>query len=261
MAPTSVFVVNLPQQAERREFISAQLKVAGIGAEIIEAVDGRRLSAQELAACYREDAAKALLPGGMTAGEVGCALSHLSIYRRMLERGLPWAVVMEDDALLGRDFRPVLNAVVQQLDSSRPEICLFSLVDKYTNWGRKKIVHKYWLVRPMRAHSGHCYLLTSAAAKALLEFNYPVHSPIDNWMYFGGRGIARVRAVVPYCVGWAPCEKDSTIEPERKTRDAEPAGSPARRLRQWCRTKLYERFLYQLGIKQILRVKKQRHYW
>ncbi len=37
----------------------------------------------------------------MTDGEYACALSHLLLYRRIAESGLPRAIVLEDDALVG----------------------------------------------------------------------------------------------------------------------------------------------------------------
>lgn len=257
MLPTSIFVINLPGQSDRRISISTQLDSTGLGYEIVPAVDGRKLSSEELGAHYRRDSVEAGVRREMTLGEIGCALSHQSVYRRMIEQGLPWAVIVEDDARLGTDFPSLLGAVVDRLDTGLPEIYLFSHIARYTNWGRRRILGKYWLVNPVRAHGGHCYLLTVAAARALLRINYPVHAPIDSWIRFQREGSVTIRAVVPYGVGLAACEKNSTIEPERRARRA----SDSKRWFWWIEKYLYRKVLYRLLIKYILREHKQELTW
>jgi glycosyl transferase family 25 len=258
MSQAHIFVINLPQQADRRESILTQLSSIGIEAEIVQAVDGRKLSAEAIAAQHNESAAKTGGRRGMTHGEIGCALSHQSVYRRMIERGLPWAVIIEDDAQLEADFLLVLNTIVRRLDSVCPEIYLFSHVARYTNWGREKLTDRYWLVKPVIAHGGQCYLLTVAAAQALLRANYPVCVPIDNWSRFLKQGVARIRAVMPYCVGLAPCEKTSTIEPERQ---AQKTTDNKNSIQRWIKKYLYQKILYRLLIQYILREKKQKFTW
>lgn len=240
----------------------AQLKGAGIHGEIVEAVSGNALSPEQVASMYDATAARATCGRELTRGEIGCALSHQSIHRRVIEQSLPWAVVMEDDTLIGRDFRPVLEAIVASLEAQAPVVYLFSHVDRYTNWGRRRLrPGKHWLVTPVRAYGGHCYLVTAAAARALLAANRPIRFPVDYWMTYRKKGAVNVRAVVPYCAGYAPSEQDSVIRPERAyveaQRRAESTEPAWRRFGRY----LYWKLLYQLGIKQCLRVKKQRILW
>lgn len=262
MTPTSVFVINLVEQSNRRALMLAQLKAAGIDGEIVEAINGIGLSAEQFALAYDAAAAKATCGRELARGEIGCALSHQSIYRRVVAQGLPWAVILEDDTLLGRDFRPVLSAVVDSLDAHVPMVYLFSHVERYTNWGRRKLAAgRHWLVTPVRAYGGHCYLVTAAAARALLQSNQPVHFPVDYWMTYRKLGAVKLRAVVPYCVGYAPSEQDSVIRPERALKESQ--GRKGKRQPLWRRfgKYLYWKLLYQLGIKQCLRIKKQRVLW
>lgn len=262
MAPPNVFVINLPAQVDRRALMLAQLKAAGIDAEIIEAVDGNALSAKRIASVYDAAASKATCGRELARGEIGCALSHQAIYRRVIERELPWAVVIEDDTLLGRDFRPVLGAIVASLDAQLSTVYLFSHVDRYTNWGRQKLAPgRRWLVTPVRAHGGHCYLITNAAAHALLRANEPIHFPVDYWMTYRAQGAVKLRAIVPYCAGYAPSEQDSVIRPERALKEAQRRTAASEPLWNRLGKYLYWKLLYQMGIKQCLRIKKQRVLW
>lgn len=239
----------------------AQLKVAGLAGTVIDAIDGRRLSERDLANSYDESAALRNCHRVLTRGEVGCALSHLAIYRRMVAEGLSWAVVLEDDALLGRDFRPIVEAIGERLDASVAEICLLSHVDKYMEWGRRQLPRERHLVRMVRAHGAHAYVVTSAAAEALLSANSPVVVPADYWMYFVGNKTAKISAVVPYCVGFSPFETQSIIQAERGVQVARLEAKFSSRLWWWIQKYVFWRTLYQLGIKQALRIKKQKLVW
>lgn len=256
-----LFVINLPQQVDRRNLMMAQLKVARTVAELISAVDGRALSVEEVQANYDDAGARAALGRSMSRGEIGCALSHQSIYRRMIDQGLPWAVILEDDALVGGEFQAALGAISAQLDGARSEIYMLTHVDKYTDWGRRRILRRHWLVKPVRAYRAHCYVITQAAARALLQFNHPIRVPADYWMTFQRAGIVTIRAVVPYCVGSAPCEQNSVIESERRFEETRAAKVGTLRLWDWIEKHLYWKLLYQLGIKQVLRIKKQKLLW
>ena len=260
MPQTRFFVINLPQQTERRASILDQFRKINIEPELIQAVDGRRLDDETIATHYSQTAANEKNGREMTLGEIGCALSHQSVYRKMIDERISWAMIVEDDAALGNDFLELLDVISKQINSSTSEIILFSHVERYTQWGRKRIFDRYSLVKPTRANGSQCYLLTVTAAHALLRLNYPICRPIDRWIDFMKSDAVRIRAIVPYCVGLATCEKDSTIEPERKIQKA--SAPPKSYLWSWIEKYLYRKLLYKLVynllIKIILREKKQK---
>lgn len=260
MQSTNVFVINLEQQPKRRALMTAQLDAAGMRGEIIQAVDGRRLSPSELS-MHLDSGGGEQHEYPLTRGEIGCALSHQIAYRRIIDQRLPWGVVMEDDILIGRDFLPVLDAVAQHIDSERPQICLFSHIESYTNWGRRRLPRRRWLVKAVRAHGGRCYLVTAAAAKLLLQLNHPIRLAVDSWIRLRDLGGLDVHAIVPYCIGYPPCEQDSVIEPERTARDANKTVTRSQRIREGLHRIFYRKIIYQLGVKQLLRIHKQRDIW
>lgn len=70
------FIINLDSSTDRRATIAAQCLTAGIHYEFIRAVNGKQLSDEERAQHTRP------LNYAFKAGEIGCALSHLSIYKK-----------------------------------------------------------------------------------------------------------------------------------------------------------------------------------
>ncbi|MCH8466617.1 MAG: glycosyltransferase family 25 protein [Roseinatronobacter sp.] len=99
-----VFVISLTDAGERRARISEQLSALSIPFEFVDAIDGR----SGLPAEYERmiDRAGTLVQErrGMSDAEYACALSHMSVYKRILDQNLPGAIVLEDDAILGAGF-------------------------------------------------------------------------------------------------------------------------------------------------------------
>ncbi|QZX98138.1 glycosyltransferase family 25 protein (plasmid) [Pantoea alfalfae] len=94
-----IFVINLSRSPERRASMEQQLSLLNLDYEIVEAVDGSQLSYTEIM--------KETMPlnYALSCGEVGCALSHINICKRIASEGIPMALILEDDALI--DYRTV----------------------------------------------------------------------------------------------------------------------------------------------------------
>ncbi|MCC9641664.1 glycosyltransferase family 25 protein [Rhodopirellula sp. JC740] len=80
-----VFCISLKRRKERRRCFSQTTQVAcediGYDVEIVDAVDGTRLNTSK----------------GIQ-GRLGCVLSHIAVYRKIVEQSLPHALILEDDA-------------------------------------------------------------------------------------------------------------------------------------------------------------------
>lgn len=97
------FVINLARQVERKRRMQAIISTAGVMPVFVEAVDGSKLSSSELAP-WRRTVKRSLL----NAGEVGCLLSHISVWERIVRDGIDHAVVLEDDLVIAPSFRQIL---------------------------------------------------------------------------------------------------------------------------------------------------------
>lgn len=253
------YVINLERAQDRRARIGAALDALGLDWEIFNAVDGRLLDDRALAKAYDADGARSAYRE-MSRGEVACALSHLGVYRKMLDDGAAHALILEDDALPRSDLPRVLDALAAAIRADEPEVVLLTHVDKYTAWGSQPLGGPTRLVR--RYHEwwrAHGYLVTRAAAQRMLESLQPVRSAADQWSRFEREGIVRVRAVVPYCIGLSDLAADSSLEAHRAEKDR--ADKDRRSLSDLLYHYGYRRFVHQLLVRPFLRVSRQKQRW
>lgn len=105
------FVLNLAASFGRRQHVRGQLERANLLDETrwVSAVDGSLLSPRVTRATLREGAV-------LSQGEVGIWLSHLTAWHDIVEEGLPYALVLEDDVILAEDIKHVLRNVLAALE-------------------------------------------------------------------------------------------------------------------------------------------------
>lgn len=250
-----VFVINLARHSHRRAFMEMQLNGIGLGFEFFDAIDGRLLSADALARSYDSSLARATIERDLTPGEIGCALSHLGIYQRMVADDLPLALVLEDDALIGAQFQEVLENTLGMIRPSEEKIVLFVHTQKYSDWTSRKIDNDHKLAPAVDAYCAHAYLITQAAARKMLAALTPIHTVADCWNYLMRNKAVEILSVVPYCVGHAPLARNSDIEPDR-SRTSSKKHQAFRPLNY-----LYSKIVYQLLVSPLRRIRKQRSTW
>jgi glycosyl transferase, family 25 len=253
------YVINLEKDAERRASITQQLSHLGLEYSLFNAVEGRKLSDEALTRQYSK--AKAIESyREMTAGEIGCALSHIGVYKEMLKTQCKHALVLEDDAQLGPELANILNEVVQKFRADDPVVVLLTHVDKYSRWdainlsANKKLVKRYghwWLA--------HGYFITQAAAAKLAAGLMPVWTAADSWAAFEQSGLIQLRALIPYCISLSPHAQFSNLELERDVNKRDDAAQ-----KNWVthfKHLVLNRFIYQLTIRPFKRVAKQKRTW
>lgn len=217
----SCFVINLAHAVERRENMQRQLQALNIQAEFIQAVDGRQMSVDERQQ-HLNSAKMREIGWRLSPAEIGCSLSHLEIYRIMVERKIPYAVILEDDVELADDFYTLFAPEVeeqlrQDLPAEKAHVVQLNYVRRAYRAGYSVISStRYMRVRSYSpSWSAAAYLLTLAAAKKLLQERYPVWAPADDWNYSAKQGWFTLHAMTPNPV-WASRQSvDSTIGQER----------------------------------------------
>lgn len=99
-----ILVISLGIATERRAVIASQLASMNLTCQFIDAVDGRKGLGPEWDTAIDRQGAVARYGYPMSDGEFACSLSHQLAYARVLDEGLPGAIVLEDDAILTPDF-------------------------------------------------------------------------------------------------------------------------------------------------------------
>ncbi len=97
---TRAFVIHLARAEGRRAQARALVEDFPGDAEILDAVDGTRMSPEEIAAFYRPSLHEPGYPFRLRPGELGCCLSHRAAWRRILDEGLDAALILEDDVTM-----------------------------------------------------------------------------------------------------------------------------------------------------------------
>lgn len=190
------FVVNMLKDIEKRNAIEQQLKKhPELDYRIWEAIEGKKLSIEE----QREmilPAFKERYGRGGNLPAAGCSLSHCSIYRHIVDNNIPYALILEDDAVLANNL--FIDEYVELLNVDTPVVVL--LTSDF--WYKKKTVvkeldsrHKIFNVMDGWMASG--YLINKAGAALILNHNYPVQYVADSWKIFMGFGL-KIYGVVPH---------------------------------------------------------------
>ncbi len=221
MAQIPCFVVNLATATQRREAMTNLLARHGITPRWFDAVDGRIMSADELPKHFAADIA-AQVYGPMSRSEIGCSLSHLGIYRLMVEQGIASAVIFEDDIDLASDVATLLDeqtGLSSMFSANEPAMVQLTHVRRGYRFGARKI-GRYEIVRP---HGGvwltSGYFITLEAARRILEGAFPVRTVADHWLHFEREGFVKLHALTPNPVWESALSQDSFIAPERKWPD------------------------------------------
>jgi glycosyl transferase family 25 len=103
-----IFVINLDGSTERLAKVESELSKHKLSFERISAVDGRLMSQAQLHEHYCKQKNISDYYKVLTAGEVGCYLSHRKAWQHIIERNLPSAIILEDDFLFEHPLDDVL---------------------------------------------------------------------------------------------------------------------------------------------------------
>ncbi len=191
-----VFLVNLDRDVARMASADAQLKKAGVPYERVSAVYGKGLAEAERRAAYSPFRWWCAMGRAIAPAEIGCAVSHFKIYRRMLEDGdLAFCCILEDDVALSSQFKSTLQDIEKWIEPTKPQLVLLN-----------DHQHQYGDLVPgihCSCFGGTCadgYVLTQVAARKLLEANLPMVVPCDTWGRWVRQGRIELYHAVPAVV-------------------------------------------------------------
>jgi len=104
-----IFVINLDKSTDRLSHMAAQLDRLGYAWERFPALGPAQV----------EDLSRTLelplLRGMCTAPEKGAALSHYSIWKKVLDEGIDHALVLEDDVHFCQDARILVESIKEKI--------------------------------------------------------------------------------------------------------------------------------------------------
>ena len=228
-----VFVINLDRDTQRLAETASNLASLDIAFERIPAVLGADIENQDEVVdrqAYRGRNRR----GFPKPGEIGCHLSHLRAYVRLLESGAPWGVVLEDDIVLPPQMPELLRALGERDDWDVVKLFCFH---GGTPIRVRRLTEKHGLcVHLTRTTSTAAYAVTRRAAETFLRQLQPMTEQIDHAIDRPWQSGLRVRGIRPTPVTLAASAHTSAIgyQHRKDRRKREPrAANPAL---AWWRT-------------------------
>ena len=192
-----VYLINLDKDDDRLAAADAQLKRLGVAYERVSAIYAKKLPQKELDGAVDKFRWWCAMGRPVMIGEIGCAMSHYSICRKMIEP----VCVLEDDVILDERFPEVLDFVARKIDPTRPQVVLLSNHTRHLpNLPNLPSIQTSKFDMYMEG-----YVLTPLAAQALLKANWPMQTPCDHWGRWARRGLIELYHAFP-----TVCRQDQT---------------------------------------------------
>ncbi|MDE1496128.1 glycosyltransferase family 25 protein [Xenorhabdus bovienii] len=202
------FVINLEKDIERKKSMQEQLQEINLDAEFITAVYGKVLTDEQLHEICPDFDKIAL-----TLGEVGCSMSHLNAYKKMIDDDIPIALVLEDDVIFNDDLLPILSHLEKHSTalSATPYVFLLNKTNEYLESFKKPLIENYKIVSVIDAACTFGYILNLSAAKKLYQYLKPVRFVADEWKLFREQGIIKLKGIIPPIIHTSFHSLDSSI--------------------------------------------------
>ena len=106
-----IFIINLPIEKDRREFMEKQLNNLGANYEFVEGIYGDDERVKNI---YDESLAIKEHGKPLIFGEKGVARAHSILYERIIKENIPYSVILENDMVLPNNFISIVEKEIQK---------------------------------------------------------------------------------------------------------------------------------------------------
>jgi glycosyl transferase family 25 len=171
------------------------------------------LSGESIDEYYDEKKSIELFNNKLSLGEIGCALSHIKIYQKMVSEDIACSVIMEDDVcIIDSKMDDLLKKLEGIYAADFPVVVLLNYVRRYVlNDDDIVVDEKYALHDSYRGVSASGYFITKAAAKIMADNIFPVYVVADKWEYFQEKFFP-IKVLIPNCLSLSDVSLSSTID-------------------------------------------------
>lgn len=191
------FVLNLKHNTERKKYMQNLLKDIPIDYEFFPAVYGKSIT--NIEQFYDSKLAEKRAKRQLNVGEIGCALSHKAIYKKMIDENISQALILEDDISFLPNFFEVYTAM-SQFNVGNKVVLLGTTAKKPMKkvW-KKNLFNSYSMYLVLNSYGGtYGYIIGLDAAKRIYYHNEKVFIEADKWKYY--RRLSQIWLVSPSIV-------------------------------------------------------------
>jgi GR25 family glycosyltransferase involved in LPS biosynthesis len=159
------YLVNLPKNTNKLEAAKTQLSYMGLTPTFIKGIEGSNVTDNQIGGEW------------MNIGQIGCAATHLDIWKSIAQSTAEWSLVFEDDAVwheAARGIFPIYWSLV-------PEDAGFV----YVGHSGELVNGQYneYVINKVE-NCTHCYMMTPQYAAKFLEELKPCNRPIDSMIWW-----------------------------------------------------------------------------
>ena len=182
MSTPKAFIIHLERAAGRKAAVEALRARLKVESEILTAVDGRLLSPEAVKAAYARARFSPRYPFALALTEIGAFLSHRAAWSRIVDEGLDFAFVFEDDAAID----PVLFSTLLEFVAAERARWDYVLMPAEGLEPLGAIVACRGGLSLLRPHAPPLraigQIVSRAAAERLLKLTAPFDRPIDTFL-------------------------------------------------------------------------------
>jgi len=173
-----VYVINVDGHTRRLQAISAKALTLGLDLIRWPATSGADLDAATLSKGELADGIRLRDFAPWGGNEAACGISHIRLLREFVSSGRPWAVVLEDDAVVLRGIPVNLDAWSLPADA---EIVLLN--DRSVSGPVEHACDAFAYGKVVGGAGTDGYLISRSGACKLLRIPNPLKDPLDFQMY------------------------------------------------------------------------------
>lgn len=172
-----IFLINLERSPKRLDQMDKRLKSLSLNYHLVKAIDGKSLTKPEISN-WTSWKTRFLLGRVLRPGEIGCYLSHLGVYKNMLNQDYKAAMVLEDDVEI-KDELPMFCSCLELLPNDWDIVRLEKRSNKQGVLV-ETLKEKFQLYRLFHCEYGTAgYLVSQSGAKKILSISRKLFWPID----------------------------------------------------------------------------------
>lgn len=239
----STYVISLADEYLRRDSIEKQLSKLDHDFNYVDATD-MRFCDMSILEKYSALSEYSSVKRPLTRGEVGCALSHYNVYKRLLNSNDEWAWVIEDDAIVSR----IKNNSIKKIINISSEKGADAIILGYSKLETKE-EDSFYAMEPIKTIVGDSeitvgtpwknwtcgtvsYLINKAGARKMLSIlnENKIVTLADDWDFFCKKAGLKIFHCRPLLVFEDYNKFESSLENERV-----PNSKKKKKILNWIR--------------------------
>jgi glycosyl transferase family 25 len=181
-------VINLDRAKEKYEHFQKNFKDFPIQPTRVSAVDGKKVDISDpsmLTPRTRYDLSRSRYDHRTlaTKGALGCYMSHVSLWKKIVDENLPGLVILEDDAKpKTRDTYEKLTRALENAPQDADYLFLMHNKICKHNMLKNEAKHPGWVQLQDIVFGTMAQIVTNKGARTLLKYCFPIEMQVDDFI-------------------------------------------------------------------------------